>query len=119
VELVRSLGAEEVIDYQKEDLSKIDQQFDVVFDTVGKYPKVKVNRLLAQEGRYISTHTSPVREKREYLELLRGIAEEGNIKPVIDRKYVLSQIREAHAYVESGRKTGNVVINMDTSMKME
>ena len=112
LQLVRSLGADAVIDYSKEDVSTTEERYDVIFDTVGKFPKSKAQKLLTENGRYISTHSSPVKEKQEYLSLISELAEKGMIKPVIDQIYPLEKIEEAHAYVESGRKKGNVVIKL-------
>ena len=111
--LVKSLGADAVVDYSKEDISSTAERYDVIFDTVGKFPKSKAQKLLTDRGRYISTHSSPVKEKQEYLTLIRELAEEGNIRAVIDRVYPLDQIQEAHAYVESRRKRGNVVVTLN------
>lgn len=110
LDLVKSLGAETVLDYSQTDISKTNERYDVVFDTVGKFPKSKAQKLLAENGRYISTHSSPVKEKQEYLSLIRKLAEKGTIHAVIDQTYPIENIRDAHAYVESGRKKGNVVI---------
>jgi len=112
LELVKSLGADVVIDYTKTDLSITKTKYDIVFDTVGKFPKSKANKLLLKNGRYVSTHTSPMEEKQDDLELIRELASKKTIKPVIDRIFSLNQICDAHAYVETGRKKGNVVITM-------
>jgi len=110
--LVESLGADTVLDYTREDISATEERYDVIFDTVGKFPRSKAQKLLTENGRYISTHSSPVREKQEYLSLIRELAEKGVIKAVIDQLFPLEKIQEAHAYVESGRKKGNVVIQV-------
>lgn len=111
--LVKSLGADGILDYTKEDFSNTEKKYDVIFDTVGKFTKLKAKKLLTEKGRYISTHSSPVKEKLEYLTLLKELASKEFIKPVIDRKYPLEKIQYAHAYVETGRKKGNVVITID------
>ena len=98
------------MDYNKEDISNTEEKYDVIFDTVGKFPKSNAKKLLAENGRYISTHSSPVKEKQDYLSLIRELAEMRVIKVVIDHIYPLEEIQEAHAYVESGRKKGNLVI---------
>jgi len=113
LDLVKSLGAETVLDYSKTDISKTEDRFDVIFDTVGKFPRSKAQKLLAEGGRYVSTHSSPVKEKQEYLSLIRELAEKGTIKAVIDQVYPLEKIRDAHAYVETGRKKGNVVVQIN------
>jgi NADPH:quinone reductase-like Zn-dependent oxidoreductase len=111
--LVKSLGADAVMDYSKEDISTTAERYDVIFDTVGKFPKSKAKKQLTGRGRYISTHSSPVKEKQDYLTLIRVLAEKGKIKAVIDRVYTLEKIQEAHAYVETGRKRGNVVVKLN------
>lgn len=112
-ELVKSLGADNVLDYKKDDITKVGDKYDIVFDTVGKFSKIKAKSILAQNGRYISTHSSPVKEKHDYLELIKKLAINGEIKAVIDRTYCLDEIQKAHAYVETGRKRGNVVITFN------
>lgn len=113
IEMVKSLGADKVLDYVKEDFNGMAEKYDVIFDTVGKFPKPKAKKILAPKGRYISTHSSPVEEKQEYLDLVLKLSSEKNLKPVIDKAYSLDQIREAHTYVETGRKKGNVFILID------
>jgi NADPH:quinone reductase-like Zn-dependent oxidoreductase len=112
LELVRSLGAHAVLDYTVDDVSTTEERYDVIFDTVGKFPKSKAQKLLTENGRYISTHSSPVKEKLDYLTLVSELAGKGTIRVVIDRAYPLEKIENAHAYVESGRKKGNVIINL-------
>jgi len=112
IELVKSLGADVVLDYTQEDISQTDKKYDIVFDTVGKLPKSKAKMLLSKKGRYVSTHSSPVQEKQEYLNLLQELASKNIIKPIIDKTYSLEEIQDAHAYVETGRKKGNVVIRL-------
>lgn len=112
VELVKSLGADVVLDYLNNDLLTTGEKFDVIFDTVGKFPKSKAKSLLFTKGRYISTHSSPVKENQEYLYQLKELAERDHLKPVIDKNYPLEKIQEAHAYVETGHKKGNVIINV-------
>lgn len=109
--LVRSLGASNVVDYTKEDFTKIDRTFDVVFDAVGKTSKSACKRLLKPGGTYVSVMGSP-KEGPNDIQTLKSMMEAGTLKAVIDRRYNLEQIREAHAYVESFRKKGNVVVNV-------
>ena len=113
LDLVKSLGAEAVLDYSKTDILKTGERYDVIFDTVGKFPKSKAQKLLAEGGRYVSTHSSPVREKQGYLDLIRELAEQGTSRVVIDQTFPLENIRDAHAYAESGRKKGNVVVQIN------
>ncbi len=109
LELVKSIGADKVIDYTKEDFTKNNIKYDVVFDAVGKILKHKCKNVLADNGYFLSVNY-PTKEKVEYLTLLKELAESGKIKPVIDKTYLLQQIVEAHKYVEKGHKKGNVVI---------
>jgi NADPH:quinone reductase-like Zn-dependent oxidoreductase len=134
LELIKSIGADKVIDYTKEDFSKGSEVYDIVFDTVGKSPFSDCIRLLKKNGYYmrvVHMALSPVikglwfsltsnkkviggvtRETPEDLALLNRVIEAGQLKPVIDRTYSLEQIVEAHAYVEKGHKKGNVVITV-------
>jgi NADPH:quinone reductase-like Zn-dependent oxidoreductase len=112
LEMVRSLGAERVLDYTKEDFAGDGRIYDVVFDAVGKIPRAQVKRSLKETGTYLSV-TSPTSEKTEYLTYLRELIEAGKVRPVIDRRYSLEQAAEAHRYVEKGRKKGNVVIAVE------
>ncbi|PLX25315.1 MAG: NAD(P)-dependent alcohol dehydrogenase [Salinivirgaceae bacterium] len=112
IELVKSLGVDEVIDYKKEKIKAIDKKYSVIFDTVGKFPKAVAKKILLKYGRHISTHSSPVKEEQEYLDLIQKLTSAGTIKPVIDKTYPLENIMEAHSYVETGRKKGNVIIKI-------
>jgi NADPH:quinone reductase-like Zn-dependent oxidoreductase len=116
LELVRSLGADKVIDYTKEDSAKKGELYDFVFDTVGKRKSSKLKLLckeaLTPNGKYISVDDGTPKIPIEYLVLLKELVETGKIKPVIDRRYPLEQIAEAHRYVEKGHKKGNVVITL-------
>jgi NADPH:quinone reductase-like Zn-dependent oxidoreductase len=133
--LVKSLGADVVIDYTKEDFTKLNEKFDVVFDAVGKSSFGKCKPLLKKGGVYMSTELGymsqnpflalltplfggkrvlfsiPSISKKDVI-FLRELAEAGKYKPVIDRHYPLEQIVEAYRYVETGMKTGNVIINV-------
>ena len=110
LELVTSLGADHVIDYTKEDFTKSEKQYDLIFDTVSTSSKSECQKILAPNGRYIRT-TGP-EPKREDLLFLKEIIEAGRLKTVIDRHYSLDEIVEAHRYVDKGHKKGNVVINV-------
>jgi NADPH:quinone reductase-like Zn-dependent oxidoreductase len=111
VQLVKSLGADHIIDYTQEDLTRDGVTYNVVFDAVGKLPASEGKSLLKENGVYLTVQSS-TREELENLMVLNGLAEAGRIKPVIDRCYPLEQAAEAHRYVESGRKKGNVVITV-------
>lgn len=111
IELVKSLGADSVIDYTKDDFAKVDVKFDIILDAVGKISKSKCKNILKSKGRYVSVNGSPKKNQGDLL-FLKDVIESGRLKSVIDRRYRLDQIREAHAYVEQFHKRGNVVINI-------
>lgn len=135
VELVRSLGADIVIDYQTEDFTNTQNRFHFIFDAVGKSSFGECKPLLTEKGIYISTELGknaeniffalispflggkkvlfpiPTINKTDVL-FLKELVENGDFKPVIDREYMLDNIIEAYKYVESGQKTGNVVIRV-------
>ena len=136
LELVKSLGADKVIDYKKEDFTKNGQTYDIIFDTVGKSPFSGCVKSLKQKGIYLRavhmTVPSIVRgvltsmtgskkviggvatERKENLVFLKELIEVGKFKPVIDRRYPLDQIAEAHRYVDKGHKKGNVAITVQS-----
>jgi NADPH:quinone reductase-like Zn-dependent oxidoreductase len=111
VNLVKSLGADNVIDYTREDFTKQETRFDIIFDAVGKTSKSACKNLLKPKGKYVSVFGSPGKNSNDLL-TLKDIIESGKLKTVIDRRYKLEQIREAHSYVEKFHKKGNVVINI-------
>ena len=138
IELVRGLGADRVIDYTAEDFTKDEQTYDVVLDSVGKSSFSRCRRLLKPGGVYLSSELGPLAQNpflaliaplhggkkvlfpipkhdQEMVGYFRGLLEAGKFKPVIDRTYPLDQIVEAYRYVETGRKTGNVVISLEGS----
>jgi NADPH:quinone reductase-like Zn-dependent oxidoreductase len=134
LEMVRSLGADKVIDYTKEDFTKSGEAYDIIFDTVGKTSFSRCKNSLEKNGRYIITvfdipqiiqmlWTSVTgskkvicaiaSEKKENLIFLKELVEAGKIKSTIDRRYPFEQTAEAHRYAEKGHKKGNVVITLD------
>jgi NADPH:quinone reductase-like Zn-dependent oxidoreductase len=114
VELVKSLGADQVIDYAKEDFTKSGRIYDVIFDAVRKTSLSRSKGALKEKGVYFSVRSS-TSETVENLLFLKELIEARKIRPVIDRCYPLEQTAEAHCYVEAGHKKGNVVINVRQS----
>jgi NADPH:quinone reductase-like Zn-dependent oxidoreductase len=133
LEFVKSLGADHVIDYTREDFTQNGQVYDVIFDTVGKTSVSRTKRSLSKNGSYLlATFGLPMlaqllwfskiasqkyefgmlEEKTEDLIFIKELIEAKIIRPIIDRSYPLEQAAEAHRYVETGHKMGNVVITM-------
>jgi len=136
VELVRSLGADEVIDYLQEDFTKNGQTYDAIIDAVGKYSFRRGRRALKRGGLYIATDLGRLlvetvalvvatrwvgdkrvkfpggRKNKQDLVFMKGLIEAGTYRAVIDRRYPLEQVVEAHRYVETWQKTGNVVLTV-------
>jgi NADPH:quinone reductase-like Zn-dependent oxidoreductase len=138
LELVRSLGADHVIDYTEEDFTQSDQTYDIIFDAVGKSSFSRCKDSLKDGGVYLTTVPSaealfrrlwplrergkrvsfaatglrPARKKAKDLAFIRELVESGMIKAVIDRRYPLEQMADAHRYVETGHKKGDVVITV-------
>lgn len=134
IELVKSLGAGKVIDYTNEDFTQSGQAYDIIFDTTGKSPFSGCVKSLKRKGTYLrAVHMtlSPIvrglwismtsskkvigglaAERKEYLVFLKELIEAGLLKPVIDRRYPLEEIAEAHRYVDKGHKKGNIVVTV-------
>ena len=118
LELVRSLGADTVIDYTKEDYSKNSERYDLILDAVPqqvadrKSLKSQAKNALSPDGKYVSIDDGIAKVNYDDLVLLKDLAESGEFKPVIDRSYPLEQMVEAHRYVETGHKKGNVVVTV-------
>jgi len=133
LELVKSLGADEVIDYTKEDFTKTGQSYDLIYDVVGKSSFSKCENSLEPEGIYVTTAFGPRlilqkfwtsmtsskkmipflgKPSKEYLVSLKDLIEAGKVTSVIDRRYPLREIAEAHRYVEKGHARGKVIITM-------
>ncbi|MFC1846449.1 NAD(P)-dependent alcohol dehydrogenase [Chloroflexota bacterium] len=111
LEIVKSLGADKVIDYTKEDFTKNGETYDIVFDAVNQISRSCCKNSLKKDGRYIPT-MSFASEKAKDLLLFKELIESKKLRSVIDRIYPLEQIAVAHRYVEKGHKKGNVVITI-------
>ena len=137
VELVKSLGADKVIDYTKQDFTQSGETYDIIFDTVGKSSFSRCKGSLKKPGIYLTTFIGfgilfkmlftskskkkaviaftglrPAAERAKDLLFIRELLQAGKLKPVIDRQYPLEQITEAYRYVDQGHKKGNVVITL-------
>jgi NADPH:quinone reductase-like Zn-dependent oxidoreductase len=112
VEMVKSLGAERVIDYTKEDFAGGGERYDLIFDAVGKTSQSASQPALTPQGTFVTVKAGLAKDRAEDLIFLKGLLEAGEIRPVIDRCYPLEQTAEAHRYVETGHKKGNVVITV-------
>ena len=136
VALVASMGPDKIVDYKKEDFTKLNEKFDFVFDAVGKSTFGKCKPLMLPGGIYISSELGPNAENlylplitkirggqrvifpvpyniKGSLNYMQNLLEKGKFKPLIDRKYPLEKIREAYQYVASGQKTGNVILTFE------
>lgn len=112
LELVKALGVDQVIDYTKADFSTSATRYDRIFDTVAKFPKANYANLLAPHGSYVTIARLDSKESMENLLFIKELIEAGKLKAVIDRRYPLEQMAEAHRYVDAGHKKGNVVITV-------
>ena len=133
LEMLQSIGADHVVDFETQDLGDLDETYDVIFDVVGKTPVGTLLRRLAPKGRILFANPKPFellwvwwRLRRTGQRVISGVVDEdpddlahladevqrGGLRPVVDRTYPLEDIVEAHRYVESGRKRGNVLVTM-------
>ena len=111
MDLIKSLGAEKVIDYTQEDFAQNREVYDVIFDAVGKISASECKESLNKDGTFL-TVTSSTKDSIENITFLKELIEAGHINAVIDRSYSLEEIVEAHRYVDQGHKKGNVVISV-------
>jgi len=130
VELVRSIGADEVIDYNREDFTKGNGRFDIIFDTVAKYSFSSCKNLLTDKGLFLTVDWPFIQalwtslfgrkkviigmapDRMEDLVYLKDLVQSRIIYPVIDKSYPIEEVVEAYKYVESGRKKGNIVLKV-------
>lgn len=113
LDLVKSLGADHVIDYTKQDFASIKERYDLIVDTVAKFPKSKYSKVLATNGSFETIAKLSTKEGIENLVSIKELVEAGAIRAVIDRCYLLEDMVEAHRYVDLGHKKGNVVITVE------
>ncbi|MEI6089401.1 MAG: NAD(P)-dependent alcohol dehydrogenase [bacterium] len=133
LELVKSLGADKVIDYTKEDFTKTGIQYDIIFDTVGKSSFAKCKNVLNSSAKYVTTVMTLKSllqsiltkfgnkkkvifemsiNKTDALKFIKTLVEDGKLITIIDKQYPLKELTQAHTYVEKGHKQGNVVIEV-------
>lgn len=134
IELIKSLGADKIYDYTKEDFTKDKDKYDFIFDAVGKSTFGKCKPLLKEKGIYISSELGPYSQnifyslftsisnrkvifpipyqKQKTIPFISDFLKNGTFNPIIDREYLLEDISKAYEYVIAGKKTGNVLINM-------
>jgi len=136
LEMMKSIGADKVIDYTKEDFTKSGETYDVIFDVIGRFPFSNYENLFNKNGifllanpkmslynrdkrsakkngiKYISINNDDTKKRIKHLNFLKELIEAGTIKSVIGKNFPLKQVPEAHRYVEKGNKTGNVIINL-------
>lgn len=113
IELVKSLGADTVIDYTREDFTNKGELYDLILNAVGKKKaKLQYKQSLTLNGKHITVDDGSPKVHGEDLVLLKDLVEAGAVKAIIDRSYPLEQIVEAHKYVDKGHKKGNVIITV-------
>ena len=119
LEMVKSLGADKVIDYTQKDFTENGETYDVIYDAVGKIKSSKRKKSLSKSGQYLNVLTMSGNIKLNIKDLytLKELCEAGKLRTVIDRRYSMEEIVEAHRYVDKGHKKGNVVITIEHNGK--
>ncbi|MFT7644467.1 MAG: NADPH:quinone reductase-like Zn-dependent oxidoreductase [Candidatus Paceibacteria bacterium] len=113
IELSKSLGADRVYNYKEQDISDLNEQFDIIFDAVGKLPKDRCKDILNEGGSYVTVGGLDVaKEAQSDMKRLADMFDEGKLKAVIDKTFSFNEMVEAHRYVDTGCKKGNVVVTV-------
>ena len=113
IELSRSLGADRVFNYKEQNISELDEEFDIIFDAVGKLSKAECQDILKDDGSYVTVGGLDVAsESQADMKRLAYMFDAGALKPVIDKTFSFDEMVEAHRYVDTGHKKGNVVVTV-------
>jgi NADPH:quinone reductase-like Zn-dependent oxidoreductase len=120
LEMVKSLGADKVIDYTQQDFTQNGEIYDVIYDAVGKIESSKRKKSISKSGLYLNvlSMSGNIKLKVEDLYTIKELCEAGKLRTVIDRRYPMEEIVEAHRYVDKDHKKGNVVITIDHNGKI-
>ncbi|MFT5360240.1 MAG: NADPH:quinone reductase-like Zn-dependent oxidoreductase [Candidatus Paceibacteria bacterium] len=113
IELTKSLGADKVYNYKEQDISELGEQFDIIFDAVGKLPRKRCKNILKDGGSYVTVGGLDVAsEAQSSMQQLAKMFDEGELVSVIDKTFLFNGMVEAHRYVDAGQKKGNVVVTV-------
>jgi len=110
-QVMLSIGADHVIDYQVVDVTNLPKKYDIIFDAVGQYKKNTMKKMLEDKGKFLSIKY-PTKEKIERLEAINDIVKHGKLQTVIDQVYPFKEYKEAHSHVYTKHKLGNVLIDI-------